>query len=123
MYILTLVFLVILSGLEFAYSQAPTELRGVVMGMNLAMHGIGSFLAGAFTSAAKAMSGGSWYPQDFNRGSLENYLFFLAGLLLINLLVFLVLSSKYKYVTTSSGYQPLECEDVEKRKSTGSSKN
>jgi len=89
--------LVSVTGLEFAYSQSPPELRGVVMGLNLAMIGLGYFLASALASIVKNASDGHWYPKNLNNGTLEYYMFLLAGLMLLNALVFLLLAVRYRY--------------------------
>ena len=86
------------SGLEFAYSQSPADLRGVVMGLFLAMVGLGFYVASALAAIVKHATHGTWYPDDLNHGSLENYLFLLAGLMLVNTAVFLWLAVKYRYV-------------------------
>ena len=86
------------SGLEFAYSQSPADLRGVVMGLCLAMIGLGYFVASALAAILKHATDGTWYPDDLNHGSLENYLFLLAGLMIVNTAVFVWLAIKYRYV-------------------------
>ncbi|XP_074619064.1 solute carrier family 15 member 4-like isoform X2 [Acropora palmata] len=89
--------LVSVTGLEFVYSQSPPELRGVVMGLNLAMIGLGYFLASALASIVKKASDGQWYPENLNKGTLEYYMFLLAGLMLLNAAVFLLLAVSYRY--------------------------
>ena len=84
-------------GLEFAYSQSPPELRGVVMGLNLAMTGFGFFLASALASIVEKASDRQWYPKNLNNGKLECYMFLLAGLMLLNAAVFLLLAVRYRY--------------------------
>ena len=88
-------------GLAFAYSQSPLYLRGVIMGLNLATIGIGFYVAGALAAIVRKATDGSWYPQDLNAGKLENYFFFLAGVIFLNFLVFVYLARKYKYVESS----------------------
>lgn len=90
--------LVSVTGLEFAYSQSPPELRGVVMGLCLAMIGLGYYVASLLASIVKHASHSKWYPDDLNKGTLECYLFLLAGLMLVNLAVFLYLALRYHYV-------------------------
>ena len=85
------------SGLEFAYSQSPAELRGVVMGLCLAMIGFGYYLASALASIVKKASDGQWYPDNLNKGTLEDYMFLLAGLMLVNAAIFLLLALRYRY--------------------------
>ena len=87
------------SGLEFAYSQSPVDLRGVVMGLNLAMIGFGYYFASVLASIVKSASQGDWYPQDLNDGRLENYMFLLAGLMLLNFVIFVILAQRYQYAS------------------------
>ena len=89
---------VFFQGLEFAYSQSPAELRGVVMGLCLAMIGFGYYVASALASIVKNASDGKWYPDNLNNGSLEYYMFLLAVLMMVNAAVFLWLAVKYRYV-------------------------
>ena len=50
-----------LPGLEFAYSQAPSSLEGVVMGLNLVTTGLGSYLATAVVNIVNAATSPSEY--------------------------------------------------------------
>ena len=84
-------------GLQFAYSQSPPELRGVVMGLNLAMISSGFFLASVLASIVEKASDRQWYPKNLNNGKLECYMFLLAGLMLLNAAVFLLLAVRYRY--------------------------
>ena len=85
------------TGLEFAYSQSPADLRGVVMGVCLAMVGFGYYVASALASIVKHASDGTWYPDNLNRGSLEYYMFLLAALMMVNAAVFLWFAVRYRY--------------------------
>ena len=67
------------------------------MGVCLAMTGFGFYVASALVSIVKKASDGEWYPEDLNKGSLEYYMFLLAGLMLVNAFVFFLLAVKYRY--------------------------
>ena len=67
------------------------------MGLNLAMIGLGYFLASALASIVKNVSDGHWYPKNLNNGTLEYFMFLLAGLMLLNAAVFLLLAVRYRY--------------------------
>ena len=88
----------LLSGLEFAYTQSPADLRGVVMGLCLAMIGLGYYVASALVFIVKHASNSDWYPENLNKGCLEYYMFLLAGLMLVNASVFLFLAVRYRYL-------------------------
>ena len=67
------------------------------MGLCLAMIGLGYYVAGLLASIVKHAPDSTWYPDDLNKGKLENYMFLLAGLMLINAAVFLFLAVRYRY--------------------------
>ena len=67
------------------------------MGLCLAMIGLGYYVAGLLASIVKNVSHSKWYPDDLNDGTLEDYMFLLAGLMLINAAVFLFLAVRYRY--------------------------
>ena len=67
------------------------------MGLNLAMAGFGFFLASALAPVVENLSDSRWYPKDLNNGTLEYYMFLLAGLMLLNAAVFLLLAVSYRY--------------------------
>ena len=88
------------TGLEFAYSQAPESLQGLVMGAFLVTSALGSYVASLLVIIVRAASNNDWYPsEDLNQGHMENFYFLLAGLMLINFCVFLYIASSYKYKT------------------------
>ncbi|XP_022792573.1 solute carrier family 15 member 4-like isoform X1 [Stylophora pistillata] len=83
-----------IAGLEFAYSQAPEYLKGVIMGVFLAATGFGAFLANLLVGVVND----DWYPEkDPNQGHMEYYFFLLSGLMMLNFLLFLYIASSYKY--------------------------
>ena len=53
-----------------------------------------------------------WYPEHLNTGSLEKYFFLLMGLMLLNLVIFLALAVRYKYVAIDSGCSEDEFKDI-----------
>ena len=89
--------LLLFPGLEFAYSESPRYVHGVVIGVYLAMIGAGFFLASALVAVVSKLSRSQWYPVDPDKGSLEKYFFLLVGLMLANFLVFVAISIRYRY--------------------------
>lgn len=85
------------TGLEFAYSQAPRCLQGLVMGIFLVTSGFGNFLSMALTNIVYSIDK-KWYPENPNNGHLEYYFFLLSGLMFVNFLIFLLVAYNYKYV-------------------------
>ena len=66
-----------------------------MMCLFLAMIGLGYYIASALVSIVKRASNGHWYPDNLNKGSLEYYMFLLAGLMMVNAAVFLLLAVRY----------------------------
>ncbi|XP_020621718.1 solute carrier family 15 member 4-like [Orbicella faveolata] len=92
--------LMVITGLEFAYSQAPQSLQGLVMGAFLVTSALGSYVAIVLVIIVRAASNSDWYPsEDPNHGHMEYFYFLLSGLMVINFVVFLYIASSYKYKT------------------------
>lgn len=90
--------LTVITGLEFAYSQAPRCLKGLVMGMFLVTGCLGNYLASLLVFIVQKASKDDWYPSaDPNKGHLEYFFFLLAGLMILNFVVWLIVALKYKY--------------------------
>ena len=51
----------LITGLEFAYTQAPTYMQGLIMGLFLMTTGLGSYVASAVVALVKAASDGGEY--------------------------------------------------------------
>ena len=91
-----------LIGLELAYSQSPQHMKGLVMGAFLVTSGLGNYVATLLVVIVRSASNNKWYPsEDPNTGELENFFFLLAGLMMLNFVVFLLIASSYKYKTAS----------------------
>ncbi|XP_052689476.1 solute carrier family 15 member 4-like isoform X2 [Crassostrea angulata] len=103
------------SGLEFAYSQAPSFMQGLVMGLFLMTSGIGNYVSEAILEIVKEATGAdppdAWFPEEINDGKTENLFFMLAALMAVNTLVFVVVAYFYKYKSPEET-QYLEVEKV-----------
>lgn len=103
------------SGLEFAYSQAPSFMQGLVMGLFLMTSGIGNYVSEAILEIVKEATGAdppdAWFPEEMNDGKTENLFFMLAALMAVNTLVFVVVAYFYKYKAPEET-QYLEVEKV-----------
>ncbi|KAL8604551.1 hypothetical protein ACOMHN_015835 [Nucella lapillus] len=89
-----------ISGLEFAFTQSPLSMQGVMMGVFLATTGLGSYLASLILRiVAAATKDDPWFPDDINDGHAE-YLFYLLSILMVLFfLAYLVAAKMYKYRT------------------------
>jgi len=85
------------------------------------MIGLGYYVAGLLASIVKRASDSKWYPDDLNKGALEYYMFLLAGLMLINVAVFLLLAVRYRYADRAHQRTPVNNEgsEVEGSQSSG----
>lgn len=89
-----------ITGLEFAYSQAPSCFKGLVMGTFLLTSALGNYLASLLVLIVRSASSHTWYPSNPNEGKMENFFFLLAGLMIVNFVVFLFVASSYIYKTS-----------------------
>ncbi|CAH1243095.1 SLC15A4 [Branchiostoma lanceolatum] len=99
---------VMAAGSQFAYSQAPKTLRGVVFGCFALTFAFGSFFGSILVDVLNQMTAGSeWLPDELNDGHADYFFLLLTGLMAINLLVFAYVATNYNYVTNENA-------DVEK---------
>ena len=69
------------------------------MGAFLVTTGLGSYFANLLVIIVRSASN-KWYPSDNpNKGTLECFFFLLAGLMMVNFVLFLFIASSYKYKT------------------------
>ncbi|XP_064595615.1 solute carrier family 15 member 4-like isoform X2 [Liolophura sinensis] len=87
-----------ITGLEFAYSEAPSFLKGLIMGLFLVTSGIGSYVSVAIQKIVEAATvSHPWFPDEINTGNVEYFFFLLGGLMFVDFLIFLGIAKCYKY--------------------------
>ena len=64
-------------------------------------------MAVLLASIVKKASDSKWYPDDLNDGTLEDYMFLLAGLMLVNAALFLFLAVRYRYAEHAHQRNPV----------------
>ncbi|XP_064631735.1 solute carrier family 15 member 4-like [Lineus longissimus] len=84
-----------ISGLQFAYLESPKGMKGFVMGLFICSWGLGSYLGILLTWIVNWASGDIWYPDDFNNGHTEYFLFLLSGLSFITFFLVKVFAHGY----------------------------
>ncbi|XP_030828919.1 solute carrier family 15 member 4 [Strongylocentrotus purpuratus] len=90
---------VLITGLEFAFSQSPKSLQAFITGIYLFYNGIGSYVGSLLVIIVNAASAGhEWIPNDINKGHLEYYFFLLAGVIILNMVYLYFITRNYKYV-------------------------
>ncbi|NXX39341.1 S15A3 protein, partial [Tricholaema leucomelas] len=89
-----------ISGLEFAYTEAPKSMKGAVMGLFFFTSGLGSLLGeGLLSLLSQPTHGWMHCPKDpgsTNHCRMDNYFFLLVGIQLINCLLFSWTSRHYQ---------------------------
>ncbi|XP_067125178.1 solute carrier family 15 member 4-like [Centruroides vittatus] len=79
------------AGLEYACSQAPRTMQGIIMGLFCFCTGIGSFLGTGLLFVVKDY----WFSNgDVNKGHLDRYFFLLAGIQAATFIIFTVFKNK-----------------------------
>lgn len=86
--------------LEFFYGQAPDAMRSLCSALALLTTSLGSYLNSLILTVVMAVTtvGGKpgWILDNLNKGRLDNFFWLLAGLSLLNLLVYVFCAIKYK---------------------------
>ncbi|CAK8537710.1 unnamed protein product [Lathyrus sativus] len=86
---------------EFFYEQAPDAMRSFCSALSLLTVALGQYLSSllvTIVTKVTTMKGGpGWLPDDLNNGRLDHFFGLLAGLSVVNFVVFLVVSKLYIY--------------------------
>ncbi|XP_071510742.1 solute carrier family 15 member 4-like [Diadema antillarum] len=91
---------ILITGLEFAFSQSPKSLQAFITGIYLFYNGIGSYVGSLLITIANAVSAGNeWIPNDINKGHLEYYFGLLIVVNFFNMAYLYCITRNYKYVT------------------------
>jgi len=81
---------------EFFSSQAPESMKAIVYSLNLVVIGVGYLMATLLQLIVDLWTP-EWITNNLNHGHLEYYFFFMAGILLLNLLVYIPYARRYTY--------------------------
>lgn len=86
-----------ISGLEFAYSEAPDFMQGLVMGLFLMTSGLGSYVSTLILEIVKvSTTNDPWFPDEINEGKAEYLFFLIGGLMMLNFFAFVIVAKLYK---------------------------
>lgn len=87
--------------LEFFYDQSPDATRSLYSALSLAATALGSYLSALIVTIVTIITtrGGSpgWIPDNLNIGHIDYFFWLLAGLSLLNFIVYLACARWYKY--------------------------
>ncbi|XP_055877200.1 solute carrier family 15 member 4-like [Biomphalaria glabrata] len=98
--------------LEFAYTQAPASLQGLLTGLFLAAWGIGNLVSMAILLVVeRATILDPWYGDEINHVKMENLMFLLAGLMAANFVIFCGVALRFKYKETAPNLNSAEHKD------------
>lgn len=86
---------------EFFYDQVPEGMRSTAGSLNSCVSGLGVYISAIVLTAVHQMtaSGGrvSWLDDNLNRGRLDDYYYLVAGMIVANLVYFVVVAHWYTY--------------------------
>ncbi|CAH1243902.1 SLC15A4 [Branchiostoma lanceolatum] len=96
------------AGIQFAYTEAPRDLRGLLQGCFSLTVGLGGYMGSVVAevvNVATDAGGDDWFPEELNDGFVERYFFLLAAMLAVNLAAFISVARGYTYVATPTNGQ------------------
>ncbi|KAK1288749.1 Peptide transporter PTR2 [Acorus calamus] len=86
--------------LEFFYDQSPDAMRSLCSALSLLTTALGNYLSSFILTVVTTITtrGGKagWIPDNLNEGHLDYYFWLIAGLSVVNLLVYVFCAAKYK---------------------------
>lgn len=86
--------------LEFFYDQSPDAMRSLCSAFSLLTTSLGNYLSSFILTVVTSLTtrGGNigWIPDNLNKGHLDYFFWLLAGLSLLNLVIYVFCSKKYK---------------------------
>ncbi|XP_042480534.1 protein NRT1/ PTR FAMILY 8.3-like [Macadamia integrifolia] len=86
--------------LEFFYNQSPDAMRSLCTALSLLTTALGNYLSSLILTIVTTVTtrGGKpgWIPDNLNEGHLDYFFWLLAGLSLLNLLLYVICASRYK---------------------------
>uniref|UniRef100_A0A0D9Z1U6 Major facilitator superfamily (MFS) profile domain-containing protein n=1 Tax=Oryza glumipatula TaxID=40148 RepID=A0A0D9Z1U6_9ORYZ len=91
--------------IEFFYDQAPESMKSLGTAMSLTAYGVGNVLSSFLLSLVSRVTrerGDAWVTNNLNASHLDYYYGFLTVLGAINAVVFVALSSRYRYKVEST---------------------
>jgi peptide/histidine transporter 3/4 len=86
--------------IEFAYEQSPDAMRSLCQACSLVMITLGSYLVSVVLKLINSVTRGTgrhgWIPENLNEGRLDQFFWMMAGLQLLNVIVFAYCATRYK---------------------------
>ncbi|GJN08537.1 hypothetical protein PR202_ga26471 [Eleusine coracana subsp. coracana] len=87
--------------LEFFYDQGPDAMRSLCSAFALVTVALGSYISSIILTLVSYITtqGGDpgWIPDNLNEGHLDRFFWLIAGISIVNFMVFIGCASRYKY--------------------------
>jgi len=85
------------TGLEFAYSQAPPTMKSLVLAVFYLTFAAGNYLGSLIVFIVNAITAPHpWIGKDLNHSHMDLYFFLLAALSVINIFIYIFISMNYQ---------------------------
>lgn len=86
---------------EYFYDQVPDSMRSLGIAFYLSVNGAANFLSSFIITIVdritKKSSGKSWFGDDLNSSRLDNFYWLIAGIVAVDLCVYVFLAHRYTY--------------------------
>lgn len=86
---------------EYFYDQVPDSMRSLGIAFYLSVNGAANFLSSLLITIvdriSKKSSGKSWFGEDLNSSRLDNFYWLIAGIVAVDLFVYVFLARRYTY--------------------------
>lgn len=86
---------------EYFYDQVPDSMRSLGIAFYLSVNGAANFLSSLLITIvdwiSKKSSGKSWFGEDLNSSRLDNFYWLIAGIVAVDLFVYVLLARRYTY--------------------------
>ncbi|KAE8650995.1 protein NRT1/ PTR FAMILY 5.6 [Cucumis sativus] len=103
---------------EYFYDQVPDSMRSLGIAFYLSVNGaanfFSSFLITIVDQITKKSSGKSWFGDDLNSSRLDNFYWLIAGIVAVDLCVYVFLARRYTYKSVQKT-TVADCHDVKGR--------
>nr|BAJ34570.1 unnamed protein product [Eutrema halophilum] len=114
--------------MEFYYKQFPENMKSFAGSIFYVGAGVSSYLSSFLISTVHRMTehspSGNWLAEDLNKGKLDYFYFMLTGLMVVNMVYFLLVAKWYRYKGSNDEDKPvIETNEEEKKQHQQLDKN